>query len=48
MGQRSSKEIFRLEAVEPLFREALTAYGVIDHVINNASCFERGTIGSSP
>ncbi|HOE88434.1 MAG TPA: SDR family oxidoreductase [Sphaerochaeta sp.] len=33
------------EAVEPLFREALTAYGVIDHVINNASCFERGTIG---
>ncbi|NLZ76860.1 MAG: SDR family oxidoreductase [Spirochaetales bacterium] len=32
-------------AVEPLFREALTAYGVIDHVVNNASRFERGTIG---
>jgi len=33
------------EAIEPIFQEALTRYGEIDHVINNASCFERGTIG---
>jgi NAD(P)-dependent dehydrogenase (short-subunit alcohol dehydrogenase family) len=33
------------EAIEPIFQEALTRYGEIDHVINNASCFEGGTIG---
>ena len=32
------------EAIEPIFQEALTGYGAIDHVINNASCFSAGTI----